>query len=558
MNLSSNWAGLVLVASSTTFIVLADTGSLRGSLSNVISTFDEIDLLRQPEPEQAPTPPRSLMADMNVMSHGSDHTASFLSLPCNSVFHDVTSAPSCSLWSEVFPASTLAGLTGPAKIDCGTCVKLDSVTGTISIPTGLNVEGKLVIDSADYASGSGGGVEIVTPFVLVQGIVEINSDRPVSPADDTELVRFTLDDSTVGGAALHVSGHIHAHNSMFCNKHNCAVGTKPIVIAGGKMDVHALPADCPSWVRLDDVETRPITVPEAGTYDIPAALSADQIAAACPSNPADPTLAGTVIENSFDSDAELGHGLGLWNGHWATYARDTVDSHTPNDPYLRVSNRAVWQGPMMQVDDIVRCMVPGEPYVMTAKIKLDVTTDFVPDEGLTSTKCVAMGTNCPQAVLFGERLDGTKFWRGLGNHGTDLDAIEENVWYDYTTIYRFSEDDLAEGNTRRLYFDGPERGVDILIDDIKLDPVPAELYPEHANPGGQANMCSQLIINGDAESGPGGNLAFPFYANSNIDVVTEDDGNTFFRNSRRYVIVLCFVIYVDVCVRVCACVCVCV
>jgi hypothetical protein len=342
----------------------------------------------------ATTESRSLMMENNATTDhtmDSDHSASLQPLPCNKDL--VYDSPCELLWSEAFPTSILDALNVPAKIECGTCVKLDNITGPVSIPTGLNIEGKLLIDSADYyyLEGQGdGGVTITTPFVLVQGILEIKSDRAVSPTDSTELVKIVLDDSTLtaGAEVLDLSQHVHMHNAAFCHMHSCSVGKKPIIVAGGKLDIQALPAACPSWTSLQDVETRPIKIPDEGTYPSPAKLGPDQLD--CPSDPAHATLAGVAIDLiGFNSEDELGYGKGEFNGHWTTYLLDTVDSHTPDNSYLRVTDRsATWQGPMIDISDIIKCMVPGEPYILTAKVKLQPTEAFVPDEeaGLTTTK----------------------------------------------------------------------------------------------------------------------------------------------------------------------------
>jgi hypothetical protein len=401
---------------------------------------------------------RSLAMDNNAAADrtmDSDHSASFQPLPCNK---DLESDSPCALlWSEVFPTSIIDALTGPAKIKCGTCVKLDNVTGSVSIPTGLNIEGKLLIDSADYYSeGQGdGGVTIKIPFVLVQGILEIKSDRPVSPTDSTELVKIVLDDSSLkaGAEVLDLSQHVHLHNTDFCKMRSCSVGKKPIIVAGGKLDIEALPAACPSWTSLQDVETRPITIPDEGTYPSPAKLGPEQLE--CPADPAHHTLAGAVLDSvGFDSEAEIGFGKGEFNGHWATYLIDTADSHTPGNSYLRVTDRsATWQGPMVDMSDIIKCMVPGKLYILTAKVKLQPTEAFVPDEeaGLAATKCSAQGQSCVQAVLYKKRLDESQDWKGLGNNGTNVDSIEDNMWYDYSTIYRFTEEQLTPGLSHRLY-----------------------------------------------------------------------------------------------------------
>eukprot|EP00555_Chaetoceros_dichaeta_P004254 CAMPEP_0198262646 /NCGR_PEP_ID=MMETSP1447-20131203/11126_1 /TAXON_ID=420782 /ORGANISM="Chaetoceros dichaeta, Strain CCMP1751" /LENGTH=64 /DNA_ID=CAMNT_0043950957 /DNA_START=35 /DNA_END=226 /DNA_ORIENTATION=+ len=45
----------------------------------------------------------------------------------------------------------------------------------------------------------------------------------------------------------------HEDNKASCPGYFCHVGKKPIVVAGGKLDIQGLNETCPTWVKLLDV-----------------------------------------------------------------------------------------------------------------------------------------------------------------------------------------------------------------------------------------------------------------------------------------------------------------
>ena len=83
--------------------------------------------------------------------------------------------------------------------------------------------------------------------------------------------------------------------------------------------------------------------------------------------------------------------------------------------------------------------------------------------------------------------------------------------------------------TQYIAIDGPEPGVDIAIDDFKMERLGSQYFPT-------TDLCTDLIQNGDASMSP--THAYPFYspdALARIQVVTEGT-NSFFRlTDRRYI-----------------------
>ena len=112
----------------------------------------------------------------------------------------------------------------------------------LTIPGGINVEGRLVVDST--ANGI-----LNTTAVVVQGELSI---REPTPGHSFNLNLFGTDD-------IHIVPHVE--NKFECGTDiantsialPCNLGKKPIAVMGGKLDVDALPpgkTTCPSWVNL--------------------------------------------------------------------------------------------------------------------------------------------------------------------------------------------------------------------------------------------------------------------------------------------------------------------
>jgi len=159
---------------------------------------------------------------------------------CNA---NITSA-ACASWSD-FVASQEDASTAEIKIPCGTCVTLDVTAPgnpltTIRLPHGLNIVGKLHIP--EHAK-----VEIITPFVLVQGILRV--DPPATgttiPRGDAAKVTITL----TGETDISFKPDEETGNGMQCMT-PCNVGSKVVAVAGGTLDVNAIDERCPTWTKL--------------------------------------------------------------------------------------------------------------------------------------------------------------------------------------------------------------------------------------------------------------------------------------------------------------------
>ena len=128
----------------------------------------------------------------------------------------------------------------PVVVPCGRCVRMDA-TGSIDLMNGLDIQGKLQFPP-NYK------ITITTPFVFVQGVLEITDTNAVVPAN--EGVKFIL----TGTNDWYFNPH--EENAMGCPDRSCPVGKKPFIVAGGRMDIRGLGGgakDCPPWAKIEDI-----------------------------------------------------------------------------------------------------------------------------------------------------------------------------------------------------------------------------------------------------------------------------------------------------------------
>ncbi|KAL7531274.1 hypothetical protein ACHAXR_003949, partial [Thalassiosira sp. AJA248-18] len=139
------------------------------------------------------------------------------------------------------PLSTLvngAGGLDRVIVPCGQCAHVDYTAGeTISLPLGLEVVGSLLFPPSS-------NVALNTTAIIVQGNLDI---EPPAEGNEVKVI-------------LHGSEEQYLYPHDECNggydpscSAKASVGKKPIVVAGGKVNIRGMDAaiDCPSWTRLD-------------------------------------------------------------------------------------------------------------------------------------------------------------------------------------------------------------------------------------------------------------------------------------------------------------------
>ena len=227
---------------------------------------------------------------------------SLLNAPCNS---GLSSNP-CTT-----PLSTLVQTGSPTVIPCGTCAVVDSALGDSITLAGLNIMGKLVFPKNHK-------ITISTPFVYVQGQLDISADKEVSP--ENLSVTFILT------GAAEQSFIPHTFNANSCGG-ACKVGKKPFIVAGGTVNIQAYPDQCPTWLKVIDTKAGAGAIPTEWDKPVPTPQNCNRI----------------LIDEDFES------GDGNWDGNLgAEYG--VVDDGTGNK-VLKVTNRKwYWQGKCRNVD----------------------------------------------------------------------------------------------------------------------------------------------------------------------------------------------------------------
>jgi len=145
-----------------------------------------------------------------------------------------------SFWSEEAydPAA------GPVVIPCGHCITMDFVPNasndyTLVLPFGLDIQGKLFFRWHQYDEDK---LTIVTPFILVQGELMMRAHN--NAVGSVPNVKILLTDLDSGGPGAPTSFIPAGSNEFACSVDGssgspdpCIVGSKPIVVAGGKLDI---------------------------------------------------------------------------------------------------------------------------------------------------------------------------------------------------------------------------------------------------------------------------------------------------------------------------------
>ena len=407
--------------------------------------------------------------------------ANFLPLSC----YDATAT--CTSFS-----AKAYDLTQVVIIPCDECVTFDLPDGqTYNLLNGLDIQGKLVFPKNKKAT-------IYTPFVHVQGVLEITNDEKVSSEPSLSFVLTGTSD---------VFFTPHVENSASCAGGSCNTGKKSFVVAGGRLDITALKEDCPTWVKLLDA------IP-AATPVVPA----DYPQLPMPSS----DLCREVVAENFES------GAGPFKSSLGSVG--SIRSGPTSDYYSVSSRTQDWQGPFFTFDQFTRepgCVMPNQPYLFKASYRL------APETLLTNSNCHANGTHCLSLDLHTLASDGnTMTFRTLFETPA-IARSTDNTWTDFVAIVQFTAVELqADTKYQMLSLSGPEAGIGIEIDDVLMRLPQEDMFP---NPDGP--ICSNLITNGDASLDL---FAYPFLLDSTVraylSVKREDNNgiwNSYFSISGR-------------------------
>jgi len=158
----------------------------------------------------------------------------FMPLSCNSAINE----SNCSIIALSSLIRNAASTSAEVYIPCGTCAYWDWSDGSQKeIPGGINVEGRLYVPSG--ASGT-----IRTPYVFVQGVLKMDPPAATN-SRNTKILLYGSSDRYL---------FPHVNNIESCDEEiGCNVGSKPFVVAGGRLEVIGVESNCLSWVKLKDV-----------------------------------------------------------------------------------------------------------------------------------------------------------------------------------------------------------------------------------------------------------------------------------------------------------------
>ena len=105
-----------------------------------------------------------------------------------------------------------------------------------------------------------------------------------------------------------------------------------------------------------------------------------------------------------------------------------------------------------------------------------------------SSDCYTSGNNCPQLQYNFKNKKGEP---GSLTLATLTNPAQDGSWTTWSSIIVFPKKYLKRTDSASITVNGPETGVDISIDEIKINQPPSGHYP---NPDA---VCDQLVVNGD-------------------------------------------------------------
>lgn len=177
----------------------------------------------------------SLVAAASASRGGADaSTTTYEPLSCN-VDIDSCDASSAAPLSTLVAAAEATNSSSHVVVPCNSCAYVDYSDGSVvTLPNGIDVAGRLIFPPS-------ANVELRTRAVFVQGALDVavpdGNNRVTVSLYGEEEVRFYPHEMCGG---TYDSGCEHGVN----------VGFKPIVVAGGKLNIDAIDPACPSWTRL--------------------------------------------------------------------------------------------------------------------------------------------------------------------------------------------------------------------------------------------------------------------------------------------------------------------
>jgi G8 domain len=396
----------------------------------------------------------------------------------------------CSAGSTTWKLANF-NLNEKVTIPCGMCVVMDyTASSVLELPHGLNIEGSLRFPN-------GYSITIKTPFVHVQGVLEMSALRKVTDKPDIKIL--------LTGTNELVTSFIPADNNKFkCSADGasipspCFVGRKAFVIAGGMVTIRGVPTGCATWTNLQDIASAGLPSPTEFTK-LPTP------------NPACRSV-GPYVQDDFETSLNPygwtgGYGalFNISGGSFRVWDRKDANEHAPT----------------LDMRKIRDCLVPDQDYLFRARIKM--TKPGIATGTLTT--CANLNINCLSLQSTVRTRTGV-----IGRRkGAELpsNAFRYGVWQDFYATVTYAQDELNWNNTFQiLQLRGPEPQVEIEMDDVLFSLPPPAAVP---NP---TNVCGgNIVLNGNAEL----DSIHPYPINNNGGALTveESGGNKYFHHYAR-------------------------
>ena len=257
------------------------------------------------------------------LSGASAKIGTFYPLDCNPTSWSCTS----------FGPGDLPTGSNPLVIPCGQCYRFD-ITGNVTL-NGLDIKGKLLFPVNQK-------VNIFTPYVIVQGELELNVDHDkVSP--DNLATRFIL----TGTDAVSFTPS-EEPNVNVCEQTNniCKLGVKPFLVAGGKVNINSIPETCATHTPIKKkIYKDPVYNPENFTEYI-------TFPSSCPQSGIN------FVSNDFEDND-----YGNWTGREGAFV-------VMADGTMKITNRRLRnRGPVIDITplDPANCLVSDQKYLFVSR-----------------------------------------------------------------------------------------------------------------------------------------------------------------------------------------------
>eukprot|EP00934_Nitzschia_sp_Nitz4_P003894 Nitzschia sp. Nitz4//scaffold237_size30108//23491//29702//NITZ4_007996-RA/size30108-augustus-gene-0.41-mRNA-1//-1//CDS//3329543518//3884//frame0 len=389
----------------------------------------------------------------------------FYPLQCN-VEADL-STQVCESWSSLLGTANTHNK--EVVVPCGKCVEMDVMVSKLFLLGGLDIQGKLLIPN-------GYNISLETPYVRVQGELEIQSNSIVTGSKPVELIM-------VDGDANIENFYGASSNQHACGSSQCAPGPKSIVVAGGKLNIHGIPEDMPTWVPLVDI----VTSPGLGSG---ACSGFNIVSNGSTGNAMNEKIFSPTLGASMASEGEI----------------------------VRIQGRtSSYHGIQIDLTSYISCISATDTYVVSLEVR-PLRGGF--NDSLT--ECSTTAENC--FSIHAESMDAQYTTQSAKLYEIPPSPFYYGSWARVEEYLSFDASLVNDSNVfLALRLGGVEPEANFEIRDFSLS-----LAPEDAC---SRNSCSDLIpCNGDASLG----IAFsPFHQRGGAEVgIHIEDGNPFWQIKR--------------------------